>query len=387
MLGNHILVVDDEPNIRRSLTFVLEKGGYQVSVAEDGEQAMTKIRDFKPTVLILDVMMPNKSRYDVCREVKSDPVLRDIHVVILTAKGQEGDQEMTLTHGAGEYISKPFSPIQILTKMKDEFISTVSHELRIPLRSIKGAAQILLSYREQDPATQVEFLSIIDNESDRLTRLINDMLDLSRIESGEMRWKISQLNVKGVIETAVLGTQALTVLKNVKVEVASEEGLPSAVADPDKLVQVITSLLSNAVKFTPNGGLIRVQSRLQAGPRQSSGYRMVEISISDNGVGILKTEFDKIFGRFQQAGTSPSDRTQGTGLGLAISKEIVTHLGGQIWVESELGKGSTFFFTVPTGSPSSPVADPADKTETEASQNKNHAAEADLPSSSTTVSS
>jgi signal transduction histidine kinase len=128
--------------------------------------------------------------------------------------------------------------------------------------------------------------------------------------------------VKGVIETAVLGTQALTVQKNVKVEVDSVNDLPSAIADPDKLVQVITNLLSNAVKFTPNGGLIRVQSRLQPGPRQSSGQRMVEISVSDNGVGILRTEFDKIFGRFQQAGTSLSDRPQGTGLGLAISKEI-----------------------------------------------------------------
>jgi len=283
-------------------------------------------------------------------------------------------------------LEKAYAELQTLDKMKDEFISTVSHELRTPLTSIKGAAEILLNYRDEDPATQVEFLSIIDNESDRLTRLINDVLDLSRIESGEMRWEISQVDVKGVIETAVLGTQALTVQKNVKVEVDSVNDLPSAIADPDKLVQVITNLLSNAVKFTPNGGLICVQSRLQPGPRQSSGQRMVEISVSDNGVGILRTEFDKIFGRFQQAGTSLSDRPQGTGLGLAISKEIVTHMGGQIWVESELGKGSTFFFTVPTSSPSSPVADAPGEIKTEASQNGNHAAEVDQPPSSTTVS-
>lgn len=119
MLANHILVVDDEPNILRSLTFILEKGGYEVSIAEDGEQAMMKIRDLKPSVLILDVMMPNKSGYDVCHEVKSDPVLRDIHVVMLTAKGQEADREMALAHGADEYISKPFSPIQILTRMNE----------------------------------------------------------------------------------------------------------------------------------------------------------------------------------------------------------------------------------------------------------------------------
>jgi len=101
------------------LTFVLNKGGFQVSVAADGEQAMTMIRDSKPSVLILDVMMPNKNGYDVCNEVKSDPVLSDIHVVMLTAKGQNVDRELGLSHGADEYISKPFSPIQILTRMKE----------------------------------------------------------------------------------------------------------------------------------------------------------------------------------------------------------------------------------------------------------------------------
>ena len=119
MQGNKILVVDDEPNIVRSLTFVLNKGGYDVSSARDGEQAMTMIRDSKPNILILDVMMPNKSGYEVCNEIKSDPDLRDIHVVMLTAKGQDDDRESALSQGADEYISKPFSPIKILARVKE----------------------------------------------------------------------------------------------------------------------------------------------------------------------------------------------------------------------------------------------------------------------------
>ena len=119
MQGNKILVVDDEPNIVRSLTFVLNKGGYDVSFARDGEQAMTMIRDSKPNILILDVMMPNKSGYEVCNEIKSDPDLRDIHVVMLTAKGQEDDRENALSQGADEYISKPFSPIKIFARLKE----------------------------------------------------------------------------------------------------------------------------------------------------------------------------------------------------------------------------------------------------------------------------
>ena len=119
MLGKKILVVDDEPNIVRSLTFVLDKGGYDVSIAGDGVEAMSMIRESKPNILILDVMMPNKSGYDVCSEIKSDPELRDINVVMLTAKGQVGDREAALCQGADEYISEPFSPIEILARVKE----------------------------------------------------------------------------------------------------------------------------------------------------------------------------------------------------------------------------------------------------------------------------
>ena len=119
MQGKKILVVDDEPNIVRSLTYILMKEGYDVSTAEDGEQAMNMVRESKPHLMILDVMMPNKSGYDVCHEVKSDPELRDIQVVMLTAMGQEGDREIGLSQGADEYFTKPFSPRVILSKVNE----------------------------------------------------------------------------------------------------------------------------------------------------------------------------------------------------------------------------------------------------------------------------
>ena len=119
MAGKKILVVDDEPNIVRSLTYVLNKEGYDVSTAEDGVQAMTMIRGSKPNLMILDVMMPNKSGYEVCQEVKSDAELRDIHVVMLTAKGRDSDREIELALGADEYITKPFSPMQVVSRVKE----------------------------------------------------------------------------------------------------------------------------------------------------------------------------------------------------------------------------------------------------------------------------
>ena len=119
MLVKKILVVDDEPNIVRSLAYILKKEGYDVSTAKDGEQTMDMVRDSKPHLMILDVMMPRKSGYDVCEEVKSDPDLRDIHVMMLTAKGQVGDREIGLSKGADEYLTKPFSPRLILNKVKE----------------------------------------------------------------------------------------------------------------------------------------------------------------------------------------------------------------------------------------------------------------------------
>jgi len=116
---NRILIVDDEPNIVGSLDFVLKKEGYDVSIAEDGDQALTMIRGSKPNLLILDVMMPKKNGYDVCREVKSDPALRDIYVLISTAKGQEADLEQGLAQGADEFITKPFSPMMIAARVKE----------------------------------------------------------------------------------------------------------------------------------------------------------------------------------------------------------------------------------------------------------------------------
>ncbi|MBC8281579.1 MAG: PAS domain S-box protein, partial [Chloroflexi bacterium] len=240
-----------------------------------------------------------------------------------------------------------YAELKTLDRMKDEFIATVSHELRTPLTSIKGAAEILLNYQDEDRATQTEFLTIIDNESDRLTRLINDVLDLARMESGETVWDISSVSLQNIIETAMDSTHALTLNKKVTVDVASADELPAVEADSDKLVQVVTNLLSNAIKFTPSGGSINVRSRLVPDADAVTGVKMIEVSVADTGIGIPTGEIHKIFNRFQQAGSPLSDRPQGTGLGLAISKEIITHLGGEIWVKSELGEGSTFFFTVP----------------------------------------
>ena len=237
--------------------------------------------------------------------------------------------------------------LQQLDRMKDEFISTVSHELRTPLTSIKGAAELLLIYDEEDRESQLEFLRIINNESDRLTRLTNDVLDLSRLESRQMPWLWEEVELADVVNQAVAGTRALSMQKCQSIYVELGSGLPHLWNDRDRLVQVVTNLLSNSIKFTPQGGEVWVSAKKIADEESAALGEMVEVCVSDTGIGIRRAEYEDIFQKFKQGGYTLSDKPKGTGLGLPICKQIVEYFGGKIWVESTPDKGSSFFFTVP----------------------------------------
>jgi len=245
-----------------------------------------------------------------------------------------------------EELRVAYQKLQELDQMKDSFLSTVSHELRTPLTSIKSFSEILLNY-DEDKETQKEFLNIIREESDRLTRLINDFLDLSKIEAGRMQWETVELSLSEVIQTAVNATQALAAKTNLSVDVEVSPDLPTITCDKDRLVQVVTNLLSNAIKFTPEGGMIQVKAQTLNGSKPKRASDMVMVSVSDTGIGIAPKDYKSVFEKFKQVGDTLTDKPKGTGLGLPICKEIVEHYGGRIWVESELGKGSTFFFALP----------------------------------------
>jgi len=233
-----------------------------------------------------------------------------------------------------------------LDKLKDNFLSTVSHELRTPLTSIKSFAEIMLTY-EEDRATQKEFLGIINEEADRLTRLINDFLDLAKIQAGHAKWETVRVPVSLAIETALNINHNLLTKNSLKLTSDIEPNLPMVWSDEDRLVQVVTNLVSNAIKFTPEGGEIGIRAQLTRKGNSSEKPDMVMISVTDSGIGIAPEHHQTIFEKFSQVGDTLKDRPKGTGLGLPICKEIVEHYSGTIWVESALGKGSTFFFTLP----------------------------------------
>jgi len=231
------------------------------------------------------------------------------------------------------------SKLKELDLMKSEFLNTVSHELRTPLTSIKAFAEILLDNVGEDVETQTEFLEIINKESDRLTRLINNLLDLSRIEAGRMKWESERLDLHEVAESALMALRGSAEKKGLIVESDLEEELPTA-GDKDKLIQVVTNLLGNAIKFTSEGGRVTVRA-------YRKDLMTARVEVTDSGVGIAAEFHESIFEKFSQVDSSETRDIKGSGLGLPIARSITEHHGGQLLVESEEGKGSTFIVELP----------------------------------------
>ncbi|MBK7474628.1 MAG: GAF domain-containing protein [Haliscomenobacter sp.] len=236
---------------------------------------------------------------------------------------------------------------------KSNFLSTVSHELRTPLTSILGFAKIIRKKLEErifslvseedskatKSANQVrESLDVILSEGQRLTGLINDLLDLAKIEAGHVDWKMESIQIEEVIRRAALATHSLFSHKALEFRQDIPEGLPVVTGDQDKLIQVMINLLSNAIKFTDKG-----QVTCQVEPQENQ----LIVRVIDTGIGISVEDQSKVFDKFKQVGEQLTDKPKGTGLGLPICREIIHHHGGKIWVESLLGAGSTFVFTLP----------------------------------------
>ena len=236
---------------------------------------------------------------------------------------------------------------------KSSFLSTVSHELRTPLTSVLGFAKIIRRRLEErlfplvpddDRKIQQTKRQVMDNlhvvvsEGERLTKLIDDVLDLAKIEAGKLTWNMETVSAADVIERAVAATSSLLGAKKLILLQNVEPGLPTVTGDRDRLIQVVINLISNAVKFTDSGSIT-----CAAGLRNGE----IVVSVTDSGIGIAPADQPKVFEKFKQVGDTLTDRPKGTGLGLPICKEIVEYHGGRIWVESEIGKGSTFSFTLP----------------------------------------
>ncbi|HEY6000235.1 MAG TPA: HAMP domain-containing sensor histidine kinase [bacterium] len=251
----------------------------------------------------------------------------------------------------GRSFNSMIETIRKLNEMKDDFISIVSHELRTPLTSIKYFAEVMMErVGSVDPARQQKYLRVINEETDRLTRLINDLLDLQKISAGKFKWKVEEVSIEQALRTTAQTFAGAGAARNVRLVSEVDAGLPIVLGDHDKLVQVVANLLSNAIKFTRPGSkvVLSAERGSEVGRLTDRRFRTyVQIAVSDEGIGIAPENIEKIFEKFQQVEDHFTRSQGGTGLGLSICKEIVLHHGGRIWAESEVGAGSTFYFTIP----------------------------------------
>jgi len=243
-----------------------------------------------------------------------------------------------------------------LDRMKNWFISVVSHELKTPLTSIRSFSEVLEGYEDLTPKERREFLGVIMSESDRLTGLINDMLDAASIADGRMEWNPRASSPNLLVERSCKLLAHKAENMRLSLHQAVPDGLPEVWADEGKIITVLNNLLFNAIKFTGPGGRIEVGARTIE--EEAKQGRFVAISVSDTGLGIAREDQERIFEKFMQVAEPPGDCPAGAGLGLAICKEIVEHHGGRIWVESEPGRGSTFTFTLPLAQATDNQPDP-----------------------------
>jgi two-component system, sensor histidine kinase and response regulator len=346
-----ILIVDDERFNINVLKDLLD-ADYDTMVARNGQQALNRLNSGSlPDLILLDIMMPEMDGYEVCRQLKESEETREIPVIFVTAMSAIGDEMRGFELGAVDYITKPISPPIVLARVKthlalkhslevqkelnqvkNKFLGIAAHDLRNPLTSIKGMSQLMMQLPLPEEKKS-KFVATINRVSNQMLQLVNDLLDVSVIESGrfDLRLEVSNLS-KLAAERAELVVDSA---KNKNIELVMDlSDIPDTLFDSDRIGQVMDNLLTNAIKFSKSSTTIHLSTH------ESKG--VVSVVVTDQGPGIPEEEVGTIFGSFNKTSVQPTAGEKSTGLGLSIVKQIIDAHKGQIHVESAVGKGTTF---------------------------------------------
>jgi two-component system, sensor histidine kinase and response regulator len=368
-LKNSILVVDDVAANLELLSDLLTRSGYHVRPAISGAAALRSARANPPDLVLLDINMPHMDGYEVCQALKADETTRDIPVIFLSAYDEVVDKVHGFEVGGVDYITKPFHFEEVLARienhlmlhrqrlqiedllikerehfehlnaLKDHFVRMVSHDLKNPLGVVMGfAAMIEDDYETMSREELLSFVRNIRHNARRMLDLINDLLDLNKIEAGGALERQS-LDLVHFLEERYLDAAMLAHIKRIQIEFTPPDAPLTVDADPSRLAQAVDNILSNAVKYTPNGGRITITAECDA--------MWAVVHVTDNGLGIPEESIPRLFEKFYRVPREPHLQSEGTGLGLAIVKAIIEQHGGRIDVESVFGEGSRFSLYIP----------------------------------------
>jgi CheY-like chemotaxis protein/two-component sensor histidine kinase len=365
---NKLLLVDDtEENLDLLIAFLSED--YELSIAVDGFNALERVELDLPDLVLLDVMMPGIDGYKVCQKIKSNPVTKDIPIIFLTSRTDTESIVKGFEMGAADYVTKPFNEKELLArvkvhldlkhaleeaeqakekaeqseKFKSTFLTTMSHEIRTPMNGVLGMASLLMDTKLD--SLQQEYIDNLKSSGEMLLVLINDILDFSKIESGKMILEKHNFQLSNCIKDVYNLLSFSAAKKGIELIENIEQNVPKTIiGDETRLRQILFNLIGNAIKFTEKGEVfLNIKTIFQ-----DNRHYTLEFSVKDTGIGIPSEKTNQLFKSFIQVDTSTTRKYGGTGLGLAICDRLVNLMGGKIWVESEEGKGATFFFTIDT---------------------------------------
>ncbi|HEX5041766.1 MAG TPA: ATP-binding protein [Candidatus Polarisedimenticolaceae bacterium] len=359
-----VLVVDDNADLRAYASRLLAEH-YAVEAVADGQEALAHARTHRPDLILTDVMMPRLDGFGLIRELRADPALSAVPVILLSARAGEEARLEGMSRGADDYLVKPFTARELLVRAesvlrsyevrreadrrKDEFLATLSHELRNPLAPLRNALHMMRLSAPGEPGVE-RAREIMERQVNHLVRLVDDLLEMARINRGTLELRVERVELAAVLGNALETSEPLITAAGHRLQLSLPEEPLWLQGDRVRLAQILANLLNNAAKYTPAGGAITVEGRAQDGE--------VRVEVHDTGRGIPPEWQSRIFEMFSR-GTGEREHAQGgLGIGLALSRRLAEMHGGTLEARSEgSGKGSTFVLRLPLASPPAPVGE------------------------------
>ncbi len=355
-----ILIVDDIETNLQILGTILSENGYELMIAQSGLETIDILKDAKPDLILLDVMMPELDGYETAKLIKSNPKTSEIPIIFITAKAETNDIVKGFDVGAVDYITKPFQSCELLARVnthlnlkfakekliemnnvRNKFFSIISHDLRGPFSGLIGLSELLAEDSDKMSVEEVKHTGTILNKSAKIVfELLENLLEWSRSQLGTMPFTLYILDPKEYVEKALILWENKAKEKNITLE-SIVDTKNFVYADNYMLNTILRNFIGNALKFTPIGG------KIICGATDCEDPKFMKFYIKDNGIGIKQEDQDKLFRIDQKYVRQGTNNELGTGLGLILVKELVEKHNGKVWFESEEGVGTTFYFTLP----------------------------------------